>query len=304
VSELKPAGAGSPATGVGSFGLLLFLVALSVLFAATVVATWFFRDQATNWAENVPALPLGVWLTTALLAFLSFFAERAARIASASGGKAARNALLAASVCSLLFLAGQTWNWSVLLGGRPRGARISFYEFNFYLLTLLHALHVIGGIVWMGIALQRASTGAPSAAGTARSNALYWHFLAGVWAVILLDLFLTRIDQPAQTALGPASLGLAGLSVAACLGYQLVAIRDFLNHGKRGMAFWSVIPPFALLAYWAHAGDWGRERTLARWTLASMIALALILVAVAVHADVLFPEEGPGTPFLPGGFGG
>jgi cytochrome c oxidase subunit 3 len=303
VSDSKSAGAGFPATGVGSFGLMLFLVALAVLFAATVVATWYFRDQAATWADTVPALPPGVWATTALLALLSVFAERGARAAARSGGRAARGALIAAAVCAVLFLVGQAWNWSVLLGGRPRGARVSFYEFNFYLLTLLHALHVVGGLVWMGIAVQRAAAAAPSAAATARSNATYWHFLAGVWAVLLLDLFLSRVEDPAATPLGPASLGLFGLAVAACVGYQLVAIRDFVAHGKRGLAFWAILPPFAFLAYWAHAGDWGRERTLARWTLAGMIALALMLVAIAVHADALFADEGPVGPPLPD-FGG
>lgn len=278
---------------------MLFLVALAVLFAATVVATWYFRDQAQGWGAVSPALPAGIWGATALLVVLSIGAERGARVAAAAGGRPARGALLLAGACSLVFLAVQAWNWSALAAGRPAGQRVSFYEFNFFLLTILHALHVLGGVVWMGFALRRAAAGAPTAAATARNNATYWHFLAGVWVLILLDLQLTRIENPAATALGPASLGLFGLSLAACLGYQLVAIRDFWNRGKRGLALWSVIPPFALLAYWAHAGDWGRERTLARWTLVSLIALGLMLVAVAVHADALFPSEGPGEPLLP-----
>ena len=114
--------------------------------------------------------------------------------------------------------------------------------------------------------------------------------------VLLLDLFLTRVEDPAATPLGPASLGLFGLALAACLGYQLVAIRDFAARGKPGMAFWSILPPFAFLAYWAHAGDWGRERTLARWTLAGMIALALMLVTGAALMAVTFSRLAHGDP--------
>ena len=46
---------------------------------------------------------------------------------------------------------------------RSEGARVSFYEFNFYPLTMLHAVHVLGGMIWMGIAIQRASAGAATA---------------------------------------------------------------------------------------------------------------------------------------------
>ena len=303
MNQSERAGAGAPATGVGSFGLTLFLVALAVLFAATLVSTWFFRGGLGLSSESLPAVPPGVWATTAILVLLSWFAESGARAACAAGGRAARTALLGAGLCSLFFLAGQVWNWSFLIGIRAEGTRVSFYEFNFYLLTMLHALHVLGGMVWMGIAIHRAAADAPSAAATARSNAHYWHFLAGAWAVVLLDLYLTRIEHPSETWLGPASLFLAGLAAAACIAYQAVAIRDLRAHGRSGLAAWSLLPPFAFLAFWAHAGDWGRERTLARWALVRMVALALVLVAVAVHADVLFPAEGPGQPLLPGGIG-
>lgn len=297
-------GAGSPGGGAGSFGLILFLVALSVLFAATLVSTWWFGHESSGWSRAAPPLPPGVWLTTAVLGLLSFSAERGARVAAAAGGRAARGAVLAAAACSLVFLAGQAWNWSVLLGGRPRGERVSFYEFNFYLLTLLHAVHVLGGVVWSGVALARCSAGAASAPAAARAHAIYWHFLGAVWLLILANLALIRTEDPASTWLGPASLILAGLAAAACLGYQCLAIREFAARGRPGMAFWSVLPPFAFLAFWAHAGDWGRERTLARWALACMLALALLLVAAAVHADALFPGEGPGQPMLPGHLGG
>lgn len=296
-------GADSPLVGVGSFGLMLFQVALSVLFASTVVATWYFRDQAAAWSDSRPSLPVGLWVATAMLGFLSYFAEQGARRSARGHGASAHRAILAAGACALIFLAAQTWNWSELLAHRPRGEHISFYEFNFYLLTLLHAFHVLGGMVYLVLALLQAKSAAPRAAGMARLNAAYWHFLAGVWVVILLNLLLTRVEDPASTALGPTSLGLLGLAVAACLAYQWVAIRDFRAHGKPGLAAWSILPPFAFLAYWAHAGDWGRERTLARWTLASLITLALALVAVAVHSDALFVAEGPGSNLLPGVFG-
>ncbi len=280
-------GAGARDPGVGSFGLQLLLVALAVLFASTVIATWFFRDAAAQWGTAVPKLPLGLFLTTAVLAVLSLLVEGAARVAAANPARAAR-LLAVGSVCALAFLAGQVWNWQALLGGRPADARPSFYEFNFYLLTLLHALHVIGGLVFHAIAWMRARQAAPGAAIVLRHNAVYWHFLAAVWLVILANLWLTRIADPADSWMGPTSLVLLGVSTLYCLGYQLLVMAEFFRRGKAALGLASLLPPFALLAFWAHAGEWGQQARLARWSLGWMVFLALMILAFAIHAESLF----------------
>jgi len=279
-------GAGARDQGVGSFGLQLLLVALAVLFASTVIATWFFRDAAAQWGTAVPELPLGLFLTTAVLAALSFLVEAAARAAAASPARAAR-LLTLGGACALAFLAGQVWNWQALVGGRPAGSRPSFYEFNFYLLTLLHALHVIGGIVFHVIAWMRARQAAPSAAAVLRHNAVYWHFLAVVWLVILANLWLTRIPDPSASWMGPVSLALLGAATLYCLGYQVLVMGEFFRRGRTALGLASVLPPFALLAFWAHAGEWGQQARLARWSLGWMVFLALMILAFAIHADGL-----------------
>lgn len=279
-------GAGPRDPGVGSFGFQLLLVALAVLFAATVIATWFFRDAAAQWGTAVQALPLGLLITTGLLAILSPLVEAAARAAAANPPRAAR-LLAAGGLCALLFLAGQAWNWSSLLGGRPAGARPSFYEFNFYLLTLLHALHVVGGIVFLVLAWGAARRAAPRAPAILRYNAGYWHFLAAVWLVILANLWLTRIADPAASWLGPASLILIAISGLYCLGYQALVIGEFWRRRRPVLALASLLPPFALLAFWAHAGEWNQQRRLGRWSLGWMIFLALLILGFAIHADAL-----------------
>jgi heme/copper-type cytochrome/quinol oxidase subunit 3 len=283
MSAAQP-GAGSRDPGVGSFGLYLLLVALAVLFASTVIATWFFRDAAAQWGTAVPSLPVGLLLTTAVLGVLSLLVEGAARAAAANPARAAR--LLAfGGICALVFLAGQVWNWKALLGGRPAGSRPSFYEFNFYLLTLLHALHVVGGIVFHVIAWRSARQAAPAAAATSRHNAIYWHFLAVVWLVILANLWLTRIAQPADSWLGPTSLILLAISGLYCLGIQVLVMAEFLRRGRPVLGVASVLPPFALIAYWLHAGEWNQQERLGRWSLGWMVFLSLLILAFAIHAE-------------------
>ncbi len=279
-------GAGPRETGVGSFGLQILLVALAVLFASTVIATWYFRDQAAQWGSAVPSLPAGLLITTALLGVLSALVETAAR--AADRPKRAAGLLAAAGACALLFLVGQGWNWIALAKGRPVSQRPSFYEFNFYLLTLLHAAHVVGGVVFHWIAWSRARARAPGAATAMRQNAIYWHFLAFVWGVILVNLWLTRIQDPAASWLGPTSLILLGATAAACLGYQLLVMAEFVRRGKGGLALASLVPLFALLAFWAYAGEWGRQKRLVRWTLSWLLLLCFLMLATAIHSRQIF----------------
>ena len=97
-----------------------------------------------------------------------------------------RDGLLAGGVLALAFLAGQLLAWRQLdaagyfLASNPAN---SF----FYLLTAVHGLHVLGGLVALARAIGQ---------GVARSAtpievrlsvelcAIYWHFLLFVWLVL------------------------------------------------------------------------------------------------------------------------
>lgn len=82
-------------------------------------------------------------------------------------------------ILGLAFIAGQIFLWRQLaaaglyLSTNPHASFI-------YLLTALHALHLLGGI----IALSRVR--GPGVAVVA----LYWHFMAGLWIYLLLVLFV------------------------------------------------------------------------------------------------------------------
>ena len=91
----------------------------------------------------------------------------------------------AGGATALLFLAAQWWAWQALLErqvtavGNPAG---SF----FYVLTALHGLHVLGGLVGWTIAARavRRVTDAREAAWRIGLTARYWHFLLLVWLAL------------------------------------------------------------------------------------------------------------------------
>jgi cytochrome c oxidase subunit 3 len=93
-----------------------------------------------------------------------------------------RLALLLAAGLGAVFLAGQLWEWGHLLA-RGWGWDGSARAATFYLLTGFHGVHVAAGVVY----LAAVSLLARRELGTA---AIYWHFVAAVWLVIVATFYV------------------------------------------------------------------------------------------------------------------
>lgn len=117
------------------------------------------------------AMPWQLWLSTAVLVAGSVLLHQASRSES-------RSWLMAGGLCGVAFVAVQCWAWqalqaaNVVLTGNPAA---SF----FYLLTGLHALHAVGGLVAWGNV-----SGSPGGDRRIALCARYWHFLLVVWLAL------------------------------------------------------------------------------------------------------------------------
>jgi cytochrome c oxidase subunit 3 len=94
-----------------------------------------------------------------------------------------RVALLAGGVLAWAFLAGQLWAWQQL------GALGYFVATNpansfFYLITALHGLHLLGGLVAWAKTTVKVWRGFDVGLSV-QLCAVYWHFLLVVWLVLL-----------------------------------------------------------------------------------------------------------------------
>jgi cytochrome c oxidase subunit 3 len=90
----------------------------------------------------------------------------------------------------MAFLGSQLWAWQTLLDARVMLAGNPAASF-FYVLTALHGLHVIGGLVAWGATAQAAASPAAEPRRLALTIALcarYWHFLFVVWVVLFAAL--------------------------------------------------------------------------------------------------------------------
>jgi len=190
-------GAEFPGTGAlslpaATIGLGVFLAVVGSLFAL-MISAYFMRSHGADWSP-LPA-PMLLGLNTGVL-ILSSAALQWAQVAARRGQiDNVKVGLFAAGVSALAFLAGQLLAWQQL---NTQGYFLASNPANafFYLLTGLHGLHLLGGLValaltadkvWQGFELGQVRL-------SVRLCAIYWHFLLLLWFV-LFSLLTPWVDD-------------------------------------------------------------------------------------------------------------
>lgn len=181
-------GADAPDAGVARsrtamIGLGVFLAVAGSLFALFASAYTMRMHMGADW-RPLP-VPFLLWPNTAVLVASSLALHRAQLAARGGSMDRTRSALLVGGALALLFLAGQLLAWRQL---DAAGYFVTTNPANsfFYLLTAVHGLHVLGGLV----ALTRATAKAWNHDDPDRVRlsvelcAIYWHFLLFVWLVL------------------------------------------------------------------------------------------------------------------------
>ena len=172
-----------------TIGMWLFLAALTVGFAAVIIAYVFVRAIS----ENRPAfgtlhLPWELWLSTALVLAGSATIQIAVQNVRRERLAAFRGWLIATGVLAILFCAVQTPAMVELM---EQHRALKLYGMVFFLI-LVHALHVIGGIIYLAVVTANAFRGRydHEAYTGPRHAALYWHFLDVVWLFMFATLLV------------------------------------------------------------------------------------------------------------------
>lgn len=176
----------------GLFGMWLFLVVLAVLFVSAILGYLVVRvDNGSDFIPpDAPALPPLLLASTGLLAASSVTMQRAAN--AGRRGDPAQGGMMAATIgLALGFLLLQGIAWTQMLA-QNLGPSDNLYGWTFYVLTAMHAAHVIGGLPAMAITAFKASRAAysPENHRGIVYCAMYWHFLDGAWLVLYATLWL------------------------------------------------------------------------------------------------------------------
>lgn len=176
-------GGGSPSVPAAKIGLGVFLAVAGSLFALFISA-YAMRMALLDWRPlPVPKL---LWFNTGVLVLSSLALHLAVQSARRDDDAGTLAALLAADVAAIMFLVGQLLAWRQLIAAGYVLAANPANSF-FYLITAIHGLHLLGGLVVLNRTAARAWTGI--AAREVRLSvelcATYWHFLLVVWVILL-----------------------------------------------------------------------------------------------------------------------
>ena len=169
---------------------LTTLLAVITSFFALIVSAYALRMDFGDWIPL--AEPRLLWINTILLMLASVVFQWTRNAAVRDEASRLKPGLILTGVLTIAFIAGQLIAWRQL---GAAGQYISSNPANgfFYLLTGVHALHIIGGMyVWARATLR--VTGGAAAAAVRESIELctvYWHFLLLVWLFLFGMLLST-----------------------------------------------------------------------------------------------------------------
>jgi cytochrome c oxidase subunit III len=174
-------------------GLWIFLAVVTsvfgLFFSAYAMRMHAHGGGHADWSHVTE--PNVLWVNTVMLVLASLALEKARSAGRKGRVRDLKVALLAAGVFTFAFLGGQLLAWQQLSASGQfvtSGPATSF----FYLLTAVHGLHLIGGLLVWGKTMGRLAGGAEliDVRLSVQLCATYWHYLLLAW-VILFALLLS-----------------------------------------------------------------------------------------------------------------
>jgi len=171
--------------------MICLIVAEASLFAVFVVAYLFYLGKSLTgpFPKDVLSVPV---LGTVCLLSSSVTVALGAR-ALARGAVARCGAwLLVTFLLGGVFLSGTAAEWSRLIRREGLTIGTNLFGTTFYALVGLHASHVIVGLVMLALITVFAWSRALKPAHAARVELVswYWHFVDGVWVVVLTVVYV------------------------------------------------------------------------------------------------------------------
>ena len=176
-------GTGAVTLPAAKLGLGVFLAVVGALFTL-VISAYSMRQRLADWrALPVPKL---LWFNTGVLVLSSIALQWAYLAARRNDLEGVIIGLLGGGVSAVIFLVGQLLAWQQLIVAGYFVASNPANSF-FYLITAVHGLHLMGGLVALGRTTAKVWRGAEviQVRLSVELCAIYWHFLLLVWLVLL-----------------------------------------------------------------------------------------------------------------------
>jgi cytochrome c oxidase subunit III len=182
---------GAPQSVYGT-GMIVGMGASSMFFLALVSASVVHRGMPeSDWMPLRP--PSILWLTSALAVASSLALVRARRMFKRGESHKFSTWWKITALLGICFLGGQILAWHKLASAGVYMVSNPSVGF-FYVFTVAHGLHLLGGVIallwisWRQAHGWRKSRGISVSTATAVA-ALYWHFVTALW-LFLFSFFL------------------------------------------------------------------------------------------------------------------
>jgi cytochrome c oxidase subunit 3 len=167
------------------FLLIVVLMTFGGLIGAYIVIS---TNGVLEWQPF--NLPVQVYISTLLILVSSVTYTIAQRAINANRYQETKTWLLATTVLGAMFVSSQILAWLALVN-RGLYMRSNPYAAFFYIMTALHAVHVIGGIIALGYIVLRSWHATEFAPEIEKRREIagavgwYWHFMGALWLVLL-----------------------------------------------------------------------------------------------------------------------
>jgi len=188
----------------------LFLVSLGMFFIASIITYTTIRHQSfSRPADAVPGsifdqgpdhyqslvIPLSFWLSTLILVVNSWLLHQSIRAVRREKQSLFRRYLWLSLGSGILFVGIQSFGmrdlWLQHFSSDDGSTKVFGMTFA---LSFIHALHVIGGMSFLGFVIVQANRSRydHERHWPVDNCASYWHFLGFVWVLMLITFYLTR----------------------------------------------------------------------------------------------------------------
>jgi cytochrome c oxidase subunit 3 len=176
--------------GIALTTLVVVLATETVFFGTLMVAYLYLRNSPSGWAYQatsiyhllVPSINTGILLVSCYTAWRSLKAIEAGNV------NLLRHLLAITLLLGMLFVAGQSFEFTHS-GMRPDDLAVGGV---FFTLMGFHALHVLAGVVILGLNLLRTDLGdfTKESHVPIKVSTWFWYYVAAVWVALFTALYL------------------------------------------------------------------------------------------------------------------
>ncbi len=173
------------------FGVVLFLIAESMIFLGLFAALLIYRGVMPVWPpEGTPELELLLpGINTVILISSSFVMHKGQAAIKKDDVSGLQVWFLITAIMGAIFICGQLYEYANL----EFGLTTNLFASSFYVLTGFHGLHVTVGLLLILAVLFRSKQqdhySSTSHFGVEAAE-LYWHFVDVVWIILFILVYL------------------------------------------------------------------------------------------------------------------